>query len=437
MKNCFALFTVLVIAIATIGQAEPVCTGSAPANTLNSVEDYLGLVQERFAVRKSESQSGGGSGGGGGGGTHTRASFSPTLEELPLTGGPRSNDPVVVHRMVRDNASETFYRAWLMESESATFKIATFAIKKVVNTHVGYEELDFHELDLVQLHYIILDSEGNELRRILIPGLVTPIGDIQFFYSYCPLLFGGQKVLSVLEMHLREGVNTPVRIHRVIAPAVNLMDPTATTAREFNFSLKWRGARWMERAVLPKHALDTTMVGAPLANQFWLLNGNFTMLVDAWNRETTLPAGASDWLIAEFILRGTGQGGLWKLSERCVSVSPNTAIEQMTLVVRGEQVLIGTRLDRGESGALWLFDAHGITFSATEEVLAEVWVNVKVDPPSGQTFLHIQDIEVGNYSERVNVMFANRFIAAHELPFSGLWDYEVNPSGIVGFSFTH
>ena len=193
----------------------------------------------------------------------------------------------------------------------------------------------------------------------------------------------------------------------------------------------------MERPVLPKHALEMAVVGAPLVNQFWLINGNFTMLVDAWNRETTLPAGASDWLIAEFILRGIGQGGLWKLSEKCVDAT-TTVIEQITLVVNGgEQTLFGTRLDRGESGALWLFDAHGITFSATEEVLAEVWVNVKVDPPSGQTFLHIQDIEVGNYSERVNVMFANRFIAAHELPFSGLWDYEVNPSGIVGFSFTH
>lgn len=435
MRKLLCTLTIICITGAVTCSAGTL-TGSMETRALNSVEDYLGLVQEQV-VQKSTSSTSGGGGSGGGGSGHPNAGFSPTLEELPIAGDSRSNEPVVVHRMVRDGAAATFCRAWLMESLSTDFKIATFVIKKVVNAHLEYEELDLHEMELVQLHYIILNNEGDELQRILIPGVVTPIGGIEFIYNYYPLLFPGQKVLSVLEMHLRPGATTPVRMHRTIAPAVNLMDPTATIAREFNFGMKWEKARRMERTVLPKYALDMATVGAPLVNQFWLVNGNFTMLVDAWNRETTLPAGASDWLIAEFILRGTGQGGVWKLAEKCVDAS-STVIEQMTLLVNGgEHTLIGTRLDRGGSGALWLFDAGSVTFSATEEVPVEIWVNVDVAPPTGTTFLHIQDIEVGNYSDEVNVMFAQRFIAAHELPFSGLWDFEANPSGIAGFAFTH
>ena len=417
-----------------------------PANSLNSVEDYLTLVQEWFAVQKSEEDANGrtigsvsGGGGNGGGGHSTNTSFTPTLEVLPLSWGVLSNEPEVVEVVVRDNEPAVFYRAWLMQDENAhvvDHRIAVFAIRKVMNAHLEYEELDLHEMEFAQLHCIVLDESGDEVRRMVVPGIVTPIGDIQFVYELYPILFAHESLLSVLEMHLRPGVNTLVRMHRTLAPSVDLMDTSSTFAMEFNMGFKV-GWRWKESVVLPADALDCSLVGAPMVNQFFLINDDgFTVLLDATHWEFELPAGANDLLIAEFRIRGNGQGGIWKLAEHCGNAT-GTALDALTLVVSGTEVLPGIRLDRGTSGALWLCDAHDLTFSATEEVPVEIWVNTDPELQSGDTLLHVQDVEVGNYSEEFNILFANRFIAGNYIRFSGLWDFSQNPSGLVGFSFSH
>lgn len=387
---------------------------------------------------------GGGSGGGGstssGSGSHSshNTEFAPMLEELSLTGGPRSNEPVMIHRVVRNFETAHFTCAWLMTDANAgspCLRSAQFAILKVVNAHLEFQELDLHECHNIVLHSIVMDESGNEVDSTETPGVVNAIGEITFAHSRYPRLMRGYSVLSVLDLELIPAENTPVRMHKTLAPTVNLLDTTAVYARDGKLSIK-NGIHWKMPTVLPTHALEMAEVGAPQVNQFWLINGSFTTLLNIENVETVLPAGAFDLLIGEGAVRAEGTGGLWQIAEKCSSAT-GTAIDDLTVIVRGDEILPATRIDRGAGAALWLCDASGLSFSGAEETPIEIWVNVNAAPPSGTTLLHIQNVEVGNYSPELALLFPQRFIAGPEIPFSGLSNFETNPSGIVGLSFSH
>jgi len=423
-------------------------SGEQQYQTPQSPEEFVPLAQAFIKKRteaKANKDAGGGGGSGGGGSVDydiplppgTEGKFAPIVTLLPAWYGldtsdqpyvPESNtEPTITAVNLQDYETVRMYRAWLVEDQNADavdIRFAIFMVNRIVNAPITGQEnrmLDFNELSNPTLYYIIVDEDGKLKRQVPVRGMVRE-GVIRFGFRTMDIpklyLRAGDKLLLVLEFSLKSTKNNyDGRAYRTIAPALDLLDPSALRIMEYNVRGSFNEFGWQDRSpALPSDMRANAVVGKPQKNQFFLLNPYGTAVFDIVRRCEGIFPGNTGKLIAHMPIRAQGKGGIWQIAERewapveipetpvpeapdstqNKDVIPYSFLTDLKLVI-GTIGFQGIRIQK-EEGVVWLFDMSESSWDGNWPVEKQIDVYASLAPDANSesyTELLFESITIG------------------------------------------
>lgn len=444
---------------------------AVPENTA----DYLAIVQKSAAQKKAPPSrtakvSKAGSGGGGGGSSLLPPppivdgqGFAPEIRPLGMFyyfGSDSqevyvptlSNEPTVRAANIRGGEWRPMSNAWLVSNRAYPDDgtIGLVYIRTIKNSAVGFDwyTLDLRSFSQVSLSYVVLTETGAVRSRANVRGTVKN-GMFCFYYTAANLqqlyLYPGDSLLIGLDALLTTGSPSSGQIHKVYAPCVDLSDGASAVSWEWTPDSGWQTGA----PLLPADMDIQAHSGQPGLSQFTLINPEGTVLFGPTALRNEILPGKTDVPIASSIIRGSGQGGLWQITE---AVQPTqwgagnkkatdagatcslAGFTDLTITIDG-LVITGTRLDRGDGHANWLFDLNQVAFHEMEEKTFVLSASLSPEACADtNTLLFFVAFEVGYWSNWSGILYAPRFMFGDGY-FSGL--YPTSNSGYVGITLLH
>jgi len=469
------------------GEQPPFAQGYGGAQQLvtpQSPEEFVPLAQA-FIKKRAEAKANKDSGGGGGGGSvdydiplppGTEGKFAPIVTLLPAWYGldtsdqpyvPESNtEPTITAVNLQDYETVRMYRTWLVEDQNADavdIRFAIFMVNRIVNAPITGQEnrmLDFNELSNPTLYYIIVDEDGKLKRQVPVRGMVRE-GVIRFGFRTMDIpklyLRAGDKLLLVLEFSLKSTKNNyDGRAYRTIAPALDLLDPSALRIMEYNVRGSFNEFGWQDRSpALPSDMRANAVVGKPQKNQFFLLNPYGTAVFDIVRRCEGIFPGNTGKLIAHMPIRAQGKGGIWQIAERewapveipetpvpeapdstqNKDVIPYSFLTDLKLVI-GTIGFQGIRIQK-EEGVVWLFDMSESSWDGNWPVEKQIDVYASLAPDANSesyTELLFESITIGwGYP----VAFPRGFSFGRMSWHNSLWETDLGAINVFSITLPH
>ncbi len=461
-------------------------SGEQRFTTPQSAEGFVPLAKA-FIAKRAETKLTKDIGGGGSGGSstdydiplppNTDGRFSPVVTLLPIWWLDTSKqpyvpdgntEPTITTVNLRDYETVQMYRAWLVEdlnADAVDIRFAIFMVKRIVNAPITGQEdrmLNLNELRNSTLYYIILDEDGNQKRIVPIRGVVRK-GAIQFGFRIMDIpklyLRTGDKLLLVLEFSLKSTENNYGRAYRTIAPALDLLDPSALRIMEYNPHGTLGEQGWKDRApALPQTMRANAVVGKPQENQFFLLNPYGTAVFELVRRCEGIFPGDSNKLIAHIPIRAQGRGGIWQIAERewvprIPSIDPPVEIPDapapgtpkdlipysfltdLKLVI-GMVEFQGIRIQK-EEGVVWLFDMSDSLWGEgwPDEKQVDVYASLDSNAnPESYTELYFSSITIGWDNP---IAFPKSFMFGKMSWHNSLWDVSGVANNEFGIALPH
>jgi len=404
----------------------------------------------------------------------TEGNFAPVVTMLPenywvdmFSKQPyvpeQNTEPIITTINLRDYETVRMYRAWLIEDQNADMadiRFAIFMVNRIVNAPITGQEdrmLSFNELTNPTLYYVILDRDGNLKRKVPVRGMVREeVIRFGFRTADMPKLYlrEGDKLLLVLEFSLKEGeINVYDHLQKTIAPAIDLLDPSALRIMEFNLHGPFNSLGWENRApALPSTLRANAVVGKPQNNQFFLLNPYGTCVFDLERRCEGIFPGDSHKLITQMPIRAQGSGGIWQINEREYvqvqqeevtpapepvekdTTSSPSLLTELSLAINGKEEVPGMRIEKEDGMVVWLFDMSKASWEGSwpQTRTVEIYASLGQDAnPESWTELYFSSISIGWN------MFPAGFSFGNMGRYNGLWDAGGNSINVFGTSFPH
>jgi len=348
-------------------------------------------------------------------------------------------------------------------ADAVDIRFAIFMVNRIVNAPITGQEnrmLDFNELSNPTLYYIIVDEDGKLKRQVPVRGMVRE-GVIRFGFRTMDIpklyLRAGDKLLLVLEFSLKSTKNNyDGRAYRTIAPALDLLDPSALRIMEYNVRGSFNEFGWQDRSpALPSDMRANAVVGKPQKNQFFLLNPYGTAVFDIVRRCEGIFPGNTGKLIAHMPIRAQGKGGIWQIAERewapveipetpvpeapdstqNKDVIPYSFLTDLKLVI-GTIGFQGIRIQK-EEGVVWLFDMSESSWDGNWPVEKQIDVYASLAPDANSesyTELLFESITIGwGYP----VAFPRGFSFGRMSWHNSLWETDLGAINVFSITLPH